>query len=416
MGGYSINNRVVFMHDNANTSGIYNDVNNDWMVKCLNGSEVALFHNGTQKMQTFASGISIDGVYRTSASAGEYSGNPRSLTIGFSGGNYGQIGYGWTPTTTSGVHTSALNDIQSRMDFYDGIVVYSSNNTSVSSGSTVSWTQILDARSGTFTYKGNNIWHAGNDGSGSGLDADTVDGLDVHTGRNNEANKIVRTQGNGYLNTGWINTTSGARTTQAITRVYASDDAYIRYYSLANFGDQIASHINYNSLENLPTIPTSQQITATSLSSSNDLGSGTASAVGNGWYKWGSSTPSNAPDNYAIMYELNDGGQPQQWVMAYGGSVNSVDLYGRRRTSGTWDTTWTKFWNTSNDGTGSGLDADTVDGIEGASTLHKLNNTGYYRPNTWIDFRDASGSGLYWGAGTGSGWHIHPTSTNKNEV
>ena len=94
------------------------------------------------------------------------------------------------------------------------------------------------------------------EGSGNGLDADTVDGLDVHTGRNNEANKIVRTQGNGYLNTGWINTTSGARTTQAITRVYASDDAYIRYYSLANFGDQIASHINYNSLENLPTIPT----------------------------------------------------------------------------------------------------------------------------------------------------------------
>lgn len=28
-----------------------------------------------------------------------------------------------------------------------------------------------------FTYKNNNIWHAGNDGAGSGLDADTVDGI-----------------------------------------------------------------------------------------------------------------------------------------------------------------------------------------------------------------------------------------------
>lgn len=28
----------------------------------------------------------------------------------------------------------------------------------------------------TFTFKGNSIWHAGNDGNGSGLDADLLDG------------------------------------------------------------------------------------------------------------------------------------------------------------------------------------------------------------------------------------------------
>ena len=99
---------------------------------------------------------------------------------------------------------------------------------------------------------------------------------------------------------------------------------------------------------NSTTIPTSQQITATSLSSSNDLGSGTAGAFGNGWYSWGNSQPSNAPENYAIMFELNDGGQPQQWVMAYGNTANNVDLYARRRTGGTWDSTWTQFWS-SND-------------------------------------------------------------------
>lgn len=31
---------------------------------------------------------------------------------------------------------------------------------------------------GSFTYAGNKIWHAGNDGAGSGLDADTIDGID----------------------------------------------------------------------------------------------------------------------------------------------------------------------------------------------------------------------------------------------
>jgi hypothetical protein len=92
--------------------------------------------------------------------------------------------------------------------------------------------------------------------NGLGINATTVDSLDVHTGRNDNANKLVRTDANGYIQAGWINTTSGANTTQAISRVYASQDGYIRYYSLASFGDQIASHINYNSLENKPTIPT----------------------------------------------------------------------------------------------------------------------------------------------------------------
>ena len=105
------------------------------------------------------------------------------------------------------------------------------------------------------------IWNSGNDGSGSGLDADTLDSYQLNTGRANVANRVVATDANGYIQAGWINTTSGARTTQAITRVYASDDAYIRYYSLANFGDQIASHINYNSLENKPTIPAQVSLT-----------------------------------------------------------------------------------------------------------------------------------------------------------
>lgn len=67
------------------------------------------------------------------------------------------------------------------------------------------------------------------------LNADYLDGLDLHTGRNNEANKIVRTDGNGYIQAGWINTTSGDNGTTAIDRVYASSDAYIRYYTPTNF-------------------------------------------------------------------------------------------------------------------------------------------------------------------------------------
>ncbi len=91
------------------------------------------------------------------------------------------------------------------------------------------------------------------------------------------------------------------------------------------------------------TTTTAQELSKTTLTSSNDLGSSTSAPLAAGWYGWGSSTPLNAPDNYALMFQLNDGGQPQQWVMAYGGAADRVDLYGRRRTSGTWDTIWTKF-------------------------------------------------------------------------
>tara|TARA_R100000951_G_scaffold33895_1_gene28946 strand:+ start:7336 stop:10401 length:3066 start_codon:yes stop_codon:yes gene_type:complete len=69
------------------------------------------------------------------------------------------------------------------------------------------------------------------------INADRCDGLHVHAGRNNEANKIVRSQGNGYVNFGWINTTSG--TAGTIDRVYCSQDGYIRYLSPANFKSQL---------------------------------------------------------------------------------------------------------------------------------------------------------------------------------
>ena len=71
--------------------------------------------------------------------------------------------------------------------------------------------------------------------TGTASNATTAGGLAVHTDRNNEVNKIVRTDANGYIQAGWINTTSGDNGTTAIDRIYASSDAYIRYYTPANF-------------------------------------------------------------------------------------------------------------------------------------------------------------------------------------
>ena len=71
--------------------------------------------------------------------------------------------------------------------------------------------------------------------SGKAADSNLLDGLDLSTGRNNVANQVVRTDGNGYATFGWINTTSG-NTTSDISDIYVNtNDGYIRKATAAQF-------------------------------------------------------------------------------------------------------------------------------------------------------------------------------------
>ena len=58
--GYSIGGQVVFMTD-GNAAGIYNDYNNQWMIRAELNGETALRHAGSQKLATTSSGISVTG-------------------------------------------------------------------------------------------------------------------------------------------------------------------------------------------------------------------------------------------------------------------------------------------------------------------------------------------------------------------
>jgi len=67
----------------------------------------------------------------------------------------------------------------------------------------------------------------------SASNATTAGGLAVHTGRNNEANKIVRTDVNGYIQAGYINSTSGNENNNSNPdRVWGTNgsDDYLRTY------------------------------------------------------------------------------------------------------------------------------------------------------------------------------------------
>ncbi len=90
------------------------------------------------------------------------------------------------------------------------------------------------ADGGAFTalsVAGNPVWHAGNDGSGSGLDADTVDGMQPASA--STGSTVVSRDANGdfagrYITAVYLNMSHAAATRNGDTVFFSSTDAYIR--------------------------------------------------------------------------------------------------------------------------------------------------------------------------------------------
>ena len=112
--------------------------------------------------------------------------------------------------------------------------------------------------SGTLTVSGN-------------VQGATFNGLAINTtGTNNVANQIVRTQANGYVNFGWINSISGNHT-GSITRITASNDAYLRYVTPAQFRTGVTDGFY---------APSSTVSGVTSVATGNGLTGGTITSTG----------------------------------------------------------------------------------------------------------------------------------------
>lgn len=104
------------------------------------------------------------------------------------------------------------------------------------------------------------IFHTGNFNpasylttTGKAADSNLLDGLDLGGTRANVANKVVRTDGSGYTNFGWINTTSG-NTTNTITDFYVNtNDGYIRKATKAHVKSQLglgsAAYVNTSAFD-----------------------------------------------------------------------------------------------------------------------------------------------------------------------
>jgi uncharacterized protein YunC (DUF1805 family) len=75
--------------------------------------------------------------------------------------------------------------------------------------------------------------------------ANTVAGLAVHSGRNSEVNKIVRTDGSGYIQCGYINSSSGdEKNNSNCSYVWGTNgsDSYMRTYRTGNLCVDYSNH------------------------------------------------------------------------------------------------------------------------------------------------------------------------------
>jgi hypothetical protein len=106
-----------------------------------------------------------------------------------------------------------------------------------------------DMRAPIFYDSDNTGYYANPNGTSNfnAVTLNSVNGLGIHTGRNNEANKLVRTDGNGYIQAGWINTDSGdSGVANRLTRIYSSYDNYMRYSTLTDFKVHIGESAKNN--------------------------------------------------------------------------------------------------------------------------------------------------------------------------
>ena len=71
--GYSIDGRAVFMHDGGTSTGIYNDVDNEWLFYANHNGSSYMYHNNSNKIEATSGGAYITGSLTASGNVTAYS-------------------------------------------------------------------------------------------------------------------------------------------------------------------------------------------------------------------------------------------------------------------------------------------------------------------------------------------------------
>ena len=167
----------------------------------------------------------------------------------------------------------------------------------------------------------NTIWNAGNDGAGSGLDADLLDG---QHGSYYALKDHFRHTGTGY----YTSTTTSALLSEAL-----GDDAFDSGLSAHKTGWSYAGNGNLTDAGRLTEL------------------------AGTSWLWWTDNFNDNVQGNVTALCI----------APTTGGSAGKMFVYNNQ--GSTYSPGWREIWTSTSDGSGSGLDADLLDGAQGSSYL-----------------------------------------------
>jgi hypothetical protein len=131
------------------------------------------------------------------------------------------VGIG-TAATIRDIATVDTVRVQGTTDPTKGYIVFGNSNTAA----------LGRAGTGALTYNGYTVWHAGNDGSGSGLDADLLDG--AHADVTAAVSTLAKRGTSGQLTAAYF-VSNAADSNITPTKFYASDDTTIKSVTAANF-------------------------------------------------------------------------------------------------------------------------------------------------------------------------------------
>ena len=250
----------------------------------------------------------------------------------------GLIQVGFQQNDTDGMHHRAY------LKAWKGSTTASGNVDLIvrgSSGSTTS--DVLSLRSGNAspTWRGQTIWNAGNDGSGSGLDADLLDGQQgSYYAPASHNHSGVYTPYDHFSHTGQGNYTS--TTTAAL----------------------LAEALGYNAFDSKLTA----HKTSWSYAGNGDLTDAgrLTELAGTSWLWWTDNSADNVQGYITGLCIAPNSG----------GSAGKMFVYNNQSNGG-----WREIWTSTSDGSGSGLDADLLDGQQG-SYYASASSLGNYLPRS----------------------------------
>ena len=243
----------------------------------------------------------------------------------------------------------------------------------------------LTNTSGGLLWGGSTIWHSGNDGSGSGLDADALDGLGSGDFLRSNANDTYT----GVLSiSGSINNSSTNGSSGAI--LGNIEVGYGAAYNSISARSNNSLHLNYNSSGNVVVGSSNTVWHAGNDGGGSGLDADTVDGFQASKFFGSYNNASGGWEDSNRNFLVRSGGSAVGLCMDESDGTFGFQLYGDSGNYGFLQSNWGSWdirktvngqmmlkvsgteytaWHSGNDGSGSGLDADTLDGSQPSSLL-----------------------------------------------